>query len=259
MIARGQNVSYSRGGLTLIALVCLTAHSTTVARCDDQNRRMSSDGRYLVQVKEVTVALPEEDPKNTRILFAAATPPGTDPFFFTLIDLLRDPDRYVSRLKSSEWSSVSAGTSNSHPADILGMLVVRGVTKVGVHSGVDKNCEEWNLDWARARDAAIGAPSDQYGWIRQDHPESPPTTGFIKFLDEHDRANSRYYALICDFTGGCLLSACHDDLTAWIKIYSSNKIQNEDFAMKEFNQQIASGTKVLEHMLLGKPVDLSRP
>jgi hypothetical protein len=210
-------------------------------------------------VKDVTVALPEEDPKNTRILFAAATPPGTSPFSFTLIDLLREPDRYASRLKSGEWSSVSASTSVLNPTDILGIQVVRGVNQVGVHSGVDKNCEAWNHDWARARDEAIAAPSDQFGWIRQDHPRSPPWTGFIKFLDEHDRANSRYYALICDFAGGCSLSACRDDLTAWIRIHSSNKIQGEDFAVKNFDQQIASGIKALEHLLVNKPVDLSHP
>jgi hypothetical protein len=201
--------------------------------------------------------LPEEDPKNTRILFQVATPPGTKPLFSTLIDLLRDPDGYASRLRSSDWSYVSASVDNSN--DILGIQVVRGVIKVGIHSGVDKNCEAWNHDWVRARDAAIAAPSDQYGWIRQDHPRSPPTTGFIRFLDDHDRANSRYYALICNFTGNCLLSACHNDLTAWIQIYSTNKIQSEDFAVKDFDQQITSGTKVLEHMLLNKPIDLSRP
>jgi hypothetical protein len=249
-------VNYSRG-LTWIALVCLIIeHSNTVAHSDDQLRRLP-DGRYLVQVKDVTVALPEEDPKNTRILFATATPPGTSPFLFTLIDLLRDPDRYASRLKSTEWSSVSAGTSVYHPTDILGIQVVRGVNHVSVHSGVDKNCEAWNHEWARARDAAIAAPSDQHGWIRQDHSRS--WTGFIKFLDEHDRENSRYYALYCDFTGSCSLSACHNDLTARIGFYSSNKIQGEDFAVKDFDQQIASGIKALEHLLVDKPVDLSQP
>ncbi len=259
MIARDTDVNYSRGGLTWIALVCLIiTHSITVARCDDQIRRLP-DGRYLVQVKDVTVALPEEDPKNTRILFAAATPPGTKSFSFTLIDLLRDPDRYASRLKSGEWSSVSASLSVDNPTDILGTQVVRGVNLVGLHSGVDKNCEAWNHDWARAREAAIAEPSDQYGWIRQDHPRSPPWTGFIKFLDEHDREKSRYYAVYCDFTGLCSLSACHNDLTARVRFFSSNKPRGEDFAVKSFDEQIASGTKVLEHMLVNQSFDLSRP
>jgi hypothetical protein len=84
MIARDTDVNYSRGRLTWIALVCLIiAHSITVARCDDQIRRLP-DGRYLVQVKDVTVALPEEDPKNKRIGFYLATPPGTSPFHFYL-------------------------------------------------------------------------------------------------------------------------------------------------------------------------------
>jgi hypothetical protein len=257
--ARAFNVGYLRSGQIRIALVCLIiAHSIAVARCDDTIRRLP-DGRYLVHVKDVTIALPEEDPKNTRTQFQVATPPGTSPLFFTLTDLLRDPDRYASKLKSSEWSSVSAVTSVDHPLDILGVQVVRGVNMVGVHSGPDRNCEAWNRDWAHARDAAIVAPSDQYGWIRQDHPRSPPWTGFIKFLDEHDRAKSQYYALICNFAGSCLLSACHNDLTAWIRFHSSNKIQGEDFAVKDFDQQITSGAKVLEHMLLGKPVDLSHP
>ena len=60
MIARDTDVNYSRGGLTWIALVCLIiARWITDARCDDQIRRLP-DGRYLVQVKDVTVALPEE-------------------------------------------------------------------------------------------------------------------------------------------------------------------------------------------------------
>jgi hypothetical protein len=250
-------VSYLRIELLRIALLCLIiAGSIAVGRCDDQIRRLP-DGRYLVQVKDVTVALPEEDPKNTRILFAAATPPGTRHFSFTLIDLLRDPDRYASRLKSSEWSSVSASTSV--PTDILGTQVARGVNLVGLHSGVDKNCEAWNHDWARARDEAIAASSDQYGWIRQDHPRSPPWTGFIKFLDEHDREKSPYYAVYCDFTGLCSLSACHNDLTARVRFFSSNKPRGEDFAVKSFDEQIASGTKVLERMLVDHPFDLSRP
>jgi hypothetical protein len=39
----------------------------------------------------------------------------------------------------------------------------------------------------------------------------------------------------------------------------SNKPKGEDYSVKDFDQQIASGIKVLEHMLLGKPVDLSHP
>ena len=259
MIARDTDVNYSRGGLTWIALVCLIiAHSITVARCDDQIGRLP-DGRYLVQMKDVTVALPEEDPKNKRIGFYVATPPGTSPFHFYLTDLVRDPDRYAPRLRSSDWSSVSAWTSVYNPTDILGTQVVRGVNLVELHSGVDKNCEAWNHDWARAREAAIAEPSDQYGWIRQDHPRSPPWTGFIKFLDEHHREKSRYYAVYCDFTGLCSLSACHNDLTARVRFFSSNKPRGEDFAVKSFDEQIASGTKVLEHMLVNQSFDLSRP
>jgi len=59
---------------------------------------------------------------------------------------LRDPDSYASRLKSGERSSVSASTSVDNPTDILGTQVVRGVDLVGLHSGVDKNCEAWNHD-----------------------------------------------------------------------------------------------------------------
>ena len=251
------NVNYSR--LTWIALVCLIiAHSVTVARSDNQIRRLS-DGKYLVQLKDVTVGLPEEDPKNASIQFQVATPPGTNPLLFTLADLLRDPDRYASKLRSSEWSSVNAGISVYNPHNILGVQVANGVVRVGVHSGVDSNCEALNRDWARARDAAITAPSDQYGWIRQDHPRSPPTSVFIKFLDAHDREKSRYYALECDFRGLCWFNACHNNLTAWIQIHSSNKSRGEDFAVKDFDQQLASGTKVLEHMLLGRPVDFSHP
>lgn len=242
-----------------VALVCLfIADSIAVARCEDAIRRLA-DGRYVVQVKDVTVALPEEDPQNTRILFYAATPPGTPLFDFTLIDLLRDPDRYAPKLRSSDWGSVSAATSGHNPNDILGIQVVRGVVAVSVRSGPNKNCEPWNHNRTGARDGAVAAPSDQYGWIRQDHPQSPPTTEFVKFLDDHDRANSRYYVLTCDFSGICSVSACHNDLTAWIEISSSRKIQGEDFAVKDFDQQIVSGTKVLEHMLLDKQVDMSRP
>jgi hypothetical protein len=52
-----------------------------VAHCDDQIRRLP-DGRYLVQVNDVTVALPEEDPKHKQIGFYVSTPPGTSPFTF---------------------------------------------------------------------------------------------------------------------------------------------------------------------------------
>lgn len=242
-----------------IVLVCLmVAGSCAEGHCYDQFRRLP-DGRYLVQLKDVTVALPEEDPKATRIRFAVATPPGTSPFTFTLPDLLRDPNRYASRLKSSEWSSVWAGTSVAHPSDILGTQVARGVNQVALVSGLDSNCEAWKRDWARARDAAIAETSDQNGWIRQDHPRSPSWTGFIKFLDEHDRENSRYYALYCDFSGSCSLSTCHDHLTAAVHFLSSNKPRGEDFAVERFDEQIASGIKALESMLVDQSFDLTLP
>ena len=253
------DVSSLRPGQMCTALVCFgIAFSTAGARCDEQIRRLP-DGRLLVQVKDVTVALPEEDPKNTRILFQVATPPGTNSLFFTLIDLLRDPNNFAPKLRSSDWSSVSSGTSVYNRDDIVGMPVVRGVVKVAVHSGEDKNCEAWNRDGARARDGAIAAPADRHGWIRQDHPKSPPWAGFIKFLNDHDRENSRYYALYCGFSGLCSLSACHNNLTAQIQIQSSSKIRGEDFAVKDFDQQIASGIKVLEHMITNQQVDLSHP
>jgi hypothetical protein len=51
---------------------------------------------------------------------------------------------------------------------------------------------------------------------------------------------------------GLPLGACHDDLTAWVRFYSSNKPRGEDFAVKSFDGQIASGTKVLERMLVNQ-------
>jgi len=141
----------------------------------------------------------------------------------------------------------------------LGEQVVKGVTGVGIHAGVDKNCEAWLLEWARYREVAVGLPADQYGWTRQDSLRSPQTSTFIKFLDQGDRANSRYYPLHCDFSGGCSLTACRDRLTAWVRIYSSNKPQGEDYSVKDFDQQIVSGIKVLERMIVNRSVDLSHP
>ncbi len=207
----------------------------------------------------MTVALPEEDPRAARILFAAATPPGTSPFTFTLIDLLGNPDRYVSKLKSSNWSSVSASTSNSHPTDILGIQVVKGVNSVALLSGADPNCEDWKREWADARDAALGEIADKYGWIRQDHPKSPPWTGFIKFLDERDRDHSRYYALHCDFFGACGIRTCHNNLTAGVRFYSSDKPRGQDFAIERFDEQIASGIKVLDSTLVNQSFDFTLP
>ena len=43
------------------------------------------------------------------------------------------------------------------------------------------------------------------------------------------------------------------------QVIGVTQLRGEDFAVKSFDEQIASGTKVLEHMLLGKSVDLSRP
>ena len=193
------------------ALVFLLAASLVpTAQCEEAIPRLPH-GRYLVQLKDVTLALPEEDPKSRMTTFFVSTPPGTRPFYFTLTDLVRDPDRYAPRLRSSEWSSVSA--SPSRQREILGEQVVRGVTGVGIHAGVDKNCEAWLDEWARYREVAIGLPADQYGWTRQDNLRSPRTSTFIKFLDQGDRAKSRYYPLHCDFSGGCSLTACRDGLT----------------------------------------------
>ena len=80
---------------------------------------------------------------------------------------------------------------------------------------------------------------------------------FIKFLDGGDRAKSSYYPLSCGFSGGCSIYACHDGLSAWVSFYSSNKPKGDDYAVKDFDRQIASGIKVLEHMVLSRSVDLS--
>jgi hypothetical protein len=218
----------------------------------------SSDGRVLVQLKDALIALPEESPVDTQIAFHVAVPPGTSPFHFHLTDLVRDPGRYASRLRLSEWSSVSAGTSVDHPREIIGVPVVKGVNRVGFQSGVDKFCEAWKPEWARLREAAANAKPDEYGWIRADAPKSSSST-FIKFLGDSNRDIGRYYGLACDFAGGCSVSACHNGLTAFVSFFSSNKIQGEDYAVKNFDQQIASGIKVLEHMLVGGSVDISQP
>jgi len=237
----------------LIALVLVSTNSA-IARCEDLITR-GLDGRYLVQVKDVTIALPEEDPMARMTLFSLATPPGTSPFSFTLTDLVRDPSSYLSRMRSSEWSSFR--TSQARLGEISGQKVVKGVTGVGILSGVDKNCDGWQPNWARLREAAIGLPADRYGWTRQDDIRSPPTSTFIKFLDQGDRAKSRYYVLYCDFSGGCDLRACHNYLTTWISIHSSNKIQREDYSVKDFDEQIASGIEVLQHIVLTRQIDLS--
>ncbi|MCP3469707.1 hypothetical protein NLM33_05110 [Bradyrhizobium sp. CCGUVB1N3] len=213
------------------------------------------DGRYLVQVKDVLIALPEEEPTRRMTTFDVSTPPGKSPFEFTLTDLVGDPNRYAPRLRSSDWSSVRA--SPTRPREILGEEVMKGVIGVGVVSGLDTNCEAWLPQWARYREVAMGLPADQYGWTRQDDHRNPPTSTFVKFLDQGERLKSRYYPLNCDFSGGCLLKACRDGLTAWIRIYSSNKGQGEDYSVKDFDQQIASGIKVLERMVVNRPIDLA--
>ncbi|MCP3408601.1 hypothetical protein [Bradyrhizobium sp. CCGB01] len=213
------------------------------------------DGRFLIQLKDVLVALPEEN--STMTTFAVSTPPGKSPLEFTLTDLVGAPGRYSATLRSSEWSSVRV--SQTRPREMLGEQVAKGVTGVGILSGLDTNCEAWLPQWARYREAALGLPADQYGWTRQDNHRSPPTSAFIKFLDRGERATSRYYPLDCDFSGNCLLKACRNGLTAWIRINSSNKGQGEDYSVKDFDQQIASGAKLLERMVVNRPVDLAHP
>jgi len=242
----------------IIAFVCFAATlSIPVARADEAISRLA-DGRYLVQVKDATVALTEEDPTDTQTGFYVSTPPGTSPFHFSLTDLVRDPERYAPRLRSSEWSSVSVGMTRRHPGEIVGVPVVKGVNRVGIASGVDRGCEAWKSEWARLREAAVNVTADQYGWIRRDDTKRSSST-FIKFLDDANRPAGRFYGLSCGFSGGCSVSACHDSLTVFINIYSSNKIQGEDYSVKDFDQQIASGIKVLEHMLVNRPVDVSHP
>lgn len=242
----------------IVAFVCFAARlSIPVARADEAISR-SADGRYLVHVKEAIVALTEEDPTDTQTSFYVSTPPGTSPFQFYLTDLVRDPERYAPRLRSSEWSSVSVGRTRSHPGEIVGVPVVKGVNRVGIVSGVDRGCEAWKSEWARLREAALNVTADQYGWIRRDDTKRASST-FIKFLDDANRPAGRFYGLSCGFSGGCSVSACHDGLTAFIGIYSSNKIQGEDYSVKDFDQQIANGIKVLEDMVVNRPVDVSHP
>jgi hypothetical protein len=251
-------MSHLRPVRKIIAFLCFSATlSISSARADETISRLV-DGRYLVQVKDATVALTEEDPTDTQTGFYVSTPPGTSPFHFYLTDLVRDPERYASRLRLSEWSSVSVGMTRRHPGEIDGIPVVKGVNRVAIVSGVNRGCDAWNPEWDRLREAALNMTADQYGWIRRDDTKISSST-FIKFLDNANRAAGRFYGLSCNFSGGCSVMACHDSLTAIISIYSSNKIQGQDFSVKDFDQQIASGIKVLEHMLVNKPVDVSHP
>jgi hypothetical protein len=80
---------------------------------------------------------------------------------------------------------------------------------------------------------------------------------FIRFLDEGDRRTSRYYAVHCGPSGACSTRACRDRLTAWIAFYSSDKPRGEDYSVRDFDEQIASGKSVLEHLLVDRSVDLS--
>ncbi|MCK1537476.1 MULTISPECIES: hypothetical protein [unclassified Bradyrhizobium] len=239
-------------------LAFLVASSISIARCEEAIKR-ASDVRYLVDLNGVTVALPDEDPKDQQTGFYVASPPGKSPFHFYLNDLLRDPERLASRLRSAEWVSVSVGSSTNHPREIIGVSVVKGVNRASILSAVDTNCEAWQADWARYRKVAIGLPADEYGWTRQDQAGSPYGSMFIKFLDAGGREQSRYYPVHCNFAGGCSLWACHDRLTQRISFYSSNKPKGEDYSVKEFDRQIASGKTVLERLLVNRSVDLSHP
>lgn len=242
---------------TVLALLTATS-SMQLARCEEAIMR-TPDGRYLVELNGATVALTDDGPRNQQIGFYVSAPPGSSPLHFYLDDLLGDPDRYARRLRSSEWSEVSVSSSTNHPHEIIGIPVARGVYRVGIFAGVDKNCETSRRAWSRLRDAALDVPADQYGWTRQESATLPVETRFIKFLNEGDRRTSRYRVIECEFSGGCSTRACRDGLTAWIKFYSSNKPRNEDYSVKEFDQQIDSGKNVLERMLVDKSVDLSLP
>jgi hypothetical protein len=239
----------------VLALLAATS-SIPIARCEEAIKR-APDGRYLVDLNGVTVALPDEDPKDQQTDFDVSTPPGSSPLHFYRNDLLHDPERLAPRLRSSDWRSVSVGSSSNHPREIIGIPVARGVNRVGILVGVDKNCEAWLDGWSRLRDAAVDLGTDQYGWTRQEFSKSTGDTMFIRFLDEGDRRTSRYYAVHCGFNGGCSTRACHDGLTAWIEFYSSDKPRGEDYSVKEFDQQIASGKSVLERLLVDRSVDLS--
>lgn len=243
---------------TVLALLAATS-SISIARCDEAIKR-TPDGRYLVDLNGVTIALPDEYPKEQQTRFYVSTPPGSSPFGFYLNDLLRDPERLSPRLRSSEWSSVGVGTSTTHPHEIIGIPVVRGVNRVSVRvGGVYTYCEEWVRSLSSLRDIALDLAADQYGWTRQEVSKRPTYTIFIKFLDESARRTSRYYALQCDFSGTCSTVACRDGLSTSISFYSSNKIQDVDYSVKEFDQQVESGKKVLERMLVGRTIDFSQP
>lgn len=149
------------------------------------------------------------------------------------------------------------GSPSHPPCEIIGIPVARGVNRAGLLVGVDKNCEAWQAGWSRLRDAAVNLAPDQYGWTRQEFSKSTGETMFIRFLDEGDRRISRYYAVRCGFDGGCSTRACRDGLTAWIAFCSSDKPRGEDYSVREFDEQIASGKSVLERLLVDRPLDLS--
>lgn len=242
----------------LAALAFLVAASSLPAAQSEEMIARLPGGRYLIQLKDVTVALPEESPKDTQIAFLVPEPPSGVRLFY-LLDLVRAPERYAPMLRSADWIDVSVGTSVNHPHEIIRVTVATGVNKIGIRAGVDNYCEIMQRDWARYRDAALGLPTDGYGWTRQDMNSNPTASMFIKFLDEGDRAKSRYYPVSCSFDGRCSIYACHNGLSASVSFRSSNRPKGKDYVVKDFDQQIASGLKVLESMVVNRPVDLSHP
>lgn len=245
----------------LVTLGSLLYGSLSISQAlADEAWAMTSDGRMIVDLKGIRVGIP--------ILAADYSRSSTSSFvrlyvwgrghvdFLSAIDLMRKPEESRKRIAGAELvivtvaGDVDAGWFN----DVVDVKdrVLR-VTSVGIASGSEENCNSWKQTYRDWRNQSLDKSGDSSGWI------SPKEGGFVKFVDNDNRLQSRYYAVNCDPFGYCRMTVCRDSLTTSFNFNGTGKSQGfgQPIDTHRFDDAIRFAIDKLDLLLLDRKAELT--
>jgi hypothetical protein len=127
------------------------------------------------------------------------------------------------------------------------------VTSVDIASGPEENCKSWKQTYRDWRNQSLDKTEDSGGWI------SPEKGGFVKFVNNDNRLQSRYYSVNCDFFGYCRMTVCRDNLTTSFNFNGTGKSQGfgQPILTQRFGDVIRYAIDELDLLLLDRKADLT--
>ena len=266
-----ESARYLRAFVIATLLCCFRAEAIHA-----ESWPMLPDGRVLIDLKGISVALPREGDDNSsnfRFFLDFLVEGRRGDETLSVAKALLDPK--AAREKFALAYSVSFTLSNSRlqPNLLLGRFERSKFPAVfSVHRGSVANCSSWRrsfLEYAEiVRERNLSA--NPWGWVRVDGSviphldRSPANIVFLKFADDTTR-RGRFLAIGCDVLGGCSTTKCLDGNTsAFFKLGDLPTVKSPDmktavFDTFAFDAAFKNASELLEYVLIGRPVDLSYP